>query len=73
MPKVNLATWNATTKDEFIEDYRYYIKYKTVMYGSNVWVCPYSRFVAEYPRWCPVWKIDLDAMRYGKVVLPQYN
>lgn len=63
MIKVEPAVWNATTLEELAADYHYYVGYKVVMYGADVWIVPWGRFVKEYPRWCPVWKVDLDLLR----------
>ena len=63
---IEKANWNATTKEQMCDDFHYYIGYNILMYGDDVWLVPYERFVSEYPRWCPVWRIDLDSLRYAR-------
>ena len=50
------------TELEMKAEYDYYLKYKAFMYGKGVWLVPYDRFVAQYPFWCPAWRLDLDAL-----------
>ena len=56
---IEKASWKAETKEQFYEDYHYYVGYNILMYREDAWMVPYGRFVKEYPRWCPVWKLDL--------------
>ena len=56
---IEKASWKAETTEQFYEDYYYYVSYNILMYGEDAWMVPYGRFVKEYPRWCPVWKLDL--------------
>ena len=59
---IEKATWNATTKEQFCEDYHYYVGYNIAMYGEDVWIVSTERFINEYPRWCPVWKVDVNLL-----------
>ncbi len=60
---IEKAKWEAKTAEQFRYDYHYYVEYNVLMYGKDVWLVPYGRFVEEYPRWCPVWNIILDSLR----------
>ena len=51
---------------ELRAEYEYYLNYKEFMYGKDVWLVPYERFVRQYPFWCPALRLDLDALKKKK-------